>query len=178
MKHHEIVVIRCDDIGARCGDVGARYGDACVWGSDVSDRAEVIRCDDIGARCGDVGARCGDVGARYGDVCVWGSDVSDREEVIRCDDIGAAFGDVGARRGDVGDRAELLAISARSYWRYRRGVSGNIGDCGVGVTPQMCNRVTNHGDKSTFSKPVTSGSKPLIIHATQCTAKAMFVCLV
>ena len=39
---------------------------------------------------------------------------------------------------------------ARSYWRYWRGVSG---DCGVGITPQMCNRVTNHGDRSTFSKP-------------------------
>ena len=39
---------------------------------------------------------------------------------------------------------------ARSYGRYRRGVSG---DCGVGITPQMCNRVTNHGDMSTFSKP-------------------------
>ena len=22
LKHHETVVIRCDDIGARCGDVG------------------------------------------------------------------------------------------------------------------------------------------------------------
>ena len=42
---------------------------------------------------------------------------------------------------------------ARSYRRYRRGVSGDIGDCGVGITPQMCNRVTNHGDRSTFSKP-------------------------
>ena len=42
---------------------------------------------------------------------------------------------------------------ARSYRRYRRGVSGNIGDCEVGITPQMCNRVTNHGDMSTFSKP-------------------------
>ena len=42
---------------------------------------------------------------------------------------------------------------ARSYRRYRREVSGNIGDCGVGITPQMCNRVTNHGDMSTFSKP-------------------------
>ena len=69
-----------------------------------------------------------------------GSDVTDRVEVIRCDDIGARCGDVGARRGD---RAELPAISA--------GVSG---DCGVGITPQMCNRVTNHGDMSTFSKPV------------------------
>ena len=45
--------------------------------------------------------------------------------------------------------AETSAI-ARSYRRYRRGVSG---DCGVGITPQMCNRVTNHGDMSTFSKP-------------------------
>ena len=43
----------------------------------------------------------------------------------------------------------------RSYWQYRRGVSGDIGDCGVGITPQMCNRVTNHGDMSTFSKPAT-----------------------
>ena len=45
--------------------------------------------------------------------------------------------------------AETSAIE-RSYRRYRRGVSG---DCGVGITPQMCNRVTNHGDMSTFSKP-------------------------
>ena len=44
---------------------------------------------------------------------------------------------------------------ARSYQRYRRGVSSDIGNCGVGITPQMmmCNRVTNHGDMSTFSKP-------------------------
>ena len=42
---------------------------------------------------------------------------------------------------------------AQSYRRYRRGVYGDIGDCGVGITPQMCNRVTNHGDMSTFSKP-------------------------
>ena len=38
---------------------------------------------------------------------------------------------------------------------YRHGVSGNIIDCGVGITPQMCNRVTNHRDMSTFSKPVS-----------------------
>ena len=38
--------------------------------------------------------------------------------------------------------------SARWYRRSRR-VSG---DCGVGITPQMCNRVTNHGDMGTFSK--------------------------
>ena len=42
---------------------------------------------------------------------------------------------------------------ARSYRRYRRGVSGDIGDCGVGITPQMCNRVTNLGDMSIFTKP-------------------------
>ena len=119
MKHHETVVIGCNDIGARCGDVGALCGDVCVWGSDVGDRAEVIRFDDIGARCGDVVVRCG-----Y----------------------------VGTRRGDDGDSAELPAI-ARSYRQYRLGVSVNIGDCGVGITPEMCNRVTNLGDMSTFSKP-------------------------
>ena len=65
---------------------------------------------------------CGDVGARCGDVCVWGSNVGDCAEVIRCDDIGARCGDVVAgcgdlvaRSGDVGDRAELPAISARSF---------------------------------------------------------------
>ena len=47
----------------------------------------------------------------------------------------------------------VTSTIARSYRRYRRGVSGDIGDCGVGITPQMCNRVTNHGDMSTFSKP-------------------------
>ena len=43
----------------------------------------------------------------------------------------------------------------RSMQRRRRsrGVTGNIGDGGVGITPQMCNRVTNHRDMSTFSKP-------------------------
>ena len=52
--------------------------------------------------------------------------------------------------------AETLALGAatsaiaRSFWRYWRGV---IGDCGVGVTPQLCNRVTNHGDMGTFSRP-------------------------
>ena len=38
----------------------------------------------------------------------------------------------------------------RSARRYRRGV---FGDCGVGVTPKMCNRVTNHGDTGTFFRP-------------------------
>ena len=56
--------------------------------------------------------------------------------------------------------AETSALGAatsaivRSYWQYRRGVFGNICDCGVGVTPQMCNRVTNHRDMGTFSRPV------------------------
>ena len=27
-------------------------------------------------------------------------------------------------------------------YRHSRGVSGDNGDCGVGITPQMCNRVT------------------------------------
>ena len=33
---------------------------------------------------------------------------------------------------------------AQSYRRYRYGVSADIGDCGVGITPQMCNRVTKY----------------------------------
>ena len=48
---------------------------------------------------------------------------------------------------------------ARSYRRYRCGIYGDIGDCGVGITPQRSNRVTNHGDMSTFSKPDLSRSR-------------------
>ena len=61
--------------------------------------------------------------------------------------------------------AATLAIARRSFdamWRRRcsawrcwrsHGVTADIGNCRVGITPQMCNRVTNHGDMSTFSKP-------------------------
>ena len=51
------------------------------------------------------------------------------------------------------ETSALGAAIARSYRRYQRGVSGDIGDCGVGITSQMCNRVTNHRDMSIFSKP-------------------------
>ena len=77
--------------------------------------------------------------------------------------------------------AETSAIGAstsaiaRSYRRYRCGVSGDIGDCGVGITPQMCNRVTNHGDMSTFSKPVHSDSDdPCSVIADFCRVIADF----
>ena len=48
--------------------------------------------------------------------------------------------------------AETSAIEW-SYWQYRRRV---FGDCSVGVTLQMCNRVTNHGDMGTFSRPASN----------------------
>ena len=51
------------------------------------------------------------------------------------------------------DLGAATSAIAWSYRRYRCGVSGDISDCGVGITPQMCNRVTNHGDMSPFSKP-------------------------
>ena len=66
--------------------------------------------------------------------------------------------------------------SARRHWRSARrhrrsrGVSGDIGagfpaisTISVGITPQMCNRVTNHGDMGTFSKP---DSLPFARHST------------
>ena len=55
---------------------------------------------------------------------------------------------------------------ARSYGRYRRGVSGDIG---VGITPQMCNRVTNLGDMSTFSKPAVTLHSTLTDHIVKYT---------
>ena len=120
----------------------------------------VIRCDDIGARCGDVGTR-------YGDICVWGSDVGDRAEVIRCDDIAldAETSSLDAETSSLdAETTALCAAIARSYRRYRRGVYGNIGDCGVGITPQMCNRVTNHGDTSTFFKPGLGAPLKIVLH--------------
>ena len=83
----------------------------------------------LAIRCDDIGARCGDIGAWRGD-------------------IGARRGDIDVRRGDIGARAEFPAILVRSF--------RDIGDCGVGITPQMCNRVTNDGDMGTFSKPEIS----------------------
>ena len=68
--------------------------------------------------------------------------------------FGAATPAIARRSFDVTisalDAGAATSAIARSYGRYRRGVSG---DCGVAITPQMCNRVTNHGDMSTFSKP-------------------------
>ena len=58
----------------------------------------------------------------------------------------SALGVVTSALGAV-TSAHGVAISALA------GVSGDIGDCRVGITPQMCNRVTNHGDMDTFSKP-------------------------
>ena len=60
---------------------------------------------------------------------------------------------ISALDAETSSLSAATSVIARSYRQYRRGVSGNIGDCGVGITPQMCNRVTNHGDMSTFSKP-------------------------
>ena len=55
--------------------------------------------------------------------------------------------------------SQLDAENRRSH-----GVSGDIGEefpgidnCGVGITQQMCNRVTNHGDMGTFSKHLRMG---------------------
>ena len=64
--------------------------------------------------------------------------------------LDAEMSALGAEMSALG--AETSAI-ARSYRRYQRGFFGDIYDCGVGVTPQICNRVTNHGDVGTFSKP-------------------------
>ena len=57
------------------------------------------------------------------------------------------------RCNDIALDEETQALgTATSAWRYQHshGVSGARG---VGVTPQMCNRVTNHGDMGTFSRP-------------------------
>ena len=61
--------------------------------------------------------------------------------------LGVATSALGAATSSLGAVTSELA---RSFCRYRCGVSNNIGDCGVGITTQMFNRVTNHGDIGTF----------------------------
>ena len=81
--------------------------------------------------------------------------------------FGAAMSAIARRSFDAmileidAETSVLGAAITRSYRRYRRGVHGDIGDCGVGITPQMCNRVTNHGDMSIFSKPAPKEEKTL-----------------
>ena len=53
-------------------------------------------------------------------------------------------------------RGSMRRCRRSARW-YRHGVSGSISYCGVGITMRMCNRVTNHRDISTFSKPVLYG---------------------
>ena len=67
--------------------------------------------------------------------------------------ISALNGETSSLDAETSALGAATSAIARSYRRYRCGVYGAIGDCGVGITPQMCNRVTNHGDMSTFSKP-------------------------
>ena len=55
---------------------------------------------------------------------------------------------LGAETSALGADTSALGAAMCSH-----GVSGNIGDCRVGITPQMYNRVTSHGDMGTFSKP-------------------------
>ena len=60
--------------------------------------------------------------------------------------LGTATLALGAATSALGAATSALTWSFQRHWR---GVSG---DCGVGITPQMCNRVTYHADMSTFSK--------------------------
>ena len=43
-----------------------------------------------------------------------------------------------------------ISMLVQIFPQYQSGVSYN---CGVGITRQMCNRVTNNGDMGTFSRP-------------------------
>ena len=75
---------------------------------------------------------------------------------IRCDDIGTQCRDICARcrRGDIGARCRVSGDIGAEFL-VTVGITPS-GDCGVGITPQMCNRVTNHGEMGTFSKPVVN----------------------
>ena len=84
--------------------------------------------------------------------------------------LGADTSALGAETLVLGAETSALgaAISAltRSFRQYRCRVSGNIGAefpaisvrsfrrLRIGITTQMCNRVTNHGNMGTFSKPI------------------------
>ena len=61
--------------------------------------------------------------------------------------------------------AEISVLGAETSvltWSFRWYLLGVSGDCSVGITPQMCNIVTNHGDMGIFSRPVASHSMIVI----------------
>ena len=123
MKHHETLVIRCDDICARCRDVGARCGDVCVWHGDVGDHTR----------------------------------------------FDATISALDAETSAL--NAETSGI-VRSYRRHQCGV---FGDCAVGVTPQMCNRVPNHIDTSTFYRPASIPLKINRVYTLSCRTGSALV---
>ena len=58
----------------------------------------------------------------------------------------------------VASRRRRSMRRRRRSMRSRRRSSGVTGDCGVGITLKICNRGTNHGDMSAFSKPAQWGT--------------------
>ena len=52
--------------------------------------------------------------------------------------ISALDAETSALGAETSALGAAISALARSYWRFWRGVSG---DCGVGITLQMCNRV-------------------------------------
>ena len=65
--------------------------------------------------------------------------------------LGTATSALSTATTALGAETSVLAQSSRQYGRR---VSSNISDCKIGITLQMCNTVTNHGDMGTFSKLV------------------------
>ena len=49
----------------------------------------------------------------------------------------------------------------------------DIGDCRVGITLQMCNGVTNHGDMGAFSKPALGLFHPYFVCKSSCRVISM-----
>ena len=70
--------------------------------------------------------------------------------------LGAETSALGAETSTLGAETSVLGAATSAIMRsYRRYLRGAFGDCRVGITSQMCNRVTNHGDMGTFSKPAS-----------------------
>ena len=61
-------------------------------------------------------------------------------------------GDIGTQCGDIGTQGGNI-FALRNNIGTHRGVSGDIGDCNVGITLQMSNRVPNPSDMGIFSRP-------------------------
>ena len=154
-------VIRCDDIGGRCGDIGTRHSRGVI----------ADPCSVIGDPCVVVAIPEAIGSHRWGEAQI----TRHRKTLLYI----VKHHETLVKHCDTHLKHETSWNTLKTLWnitkhsnthhsmrrcrqsmqrhqhsvqRHRRS-RGASGDCRVGITAKMCNKVTNRGDMGTFSKP-------------------------